>query len=171
MVPTLSQIEAYTTDHLVDAADHWDSLADRWEDAHWQVRDQAHVLDWQGAAADALRARTVSDYTVASGQADQLRRTSRIARQQAGELDHLRNSVLYAVQDARNAGFIVGEDFSVTDTRTSCTPAELAARQAQAQVFAADVRGRAGALVGADTTVAADLSSAAAGIGDNSFQI
>ena len=38
MVPTLSQIEAYSTDHLVDAADHWDSLADRWDDAHWQVR-------------------------------------------------------------------------------------------------------------------------------------
>ena len=171
MVPTLSQIEAYTTDHLVEAADHWDSLADRWEDAHWQVRNQAHVLDWQGAAADTLRARTVSDCAVAGGQADQLRGTSRIARQQAGELDHLRNSVLYAVEDAHKAGFIVGEDFSVTDTRTSRTVAELAARQAQAQVFAADIRGRAGALVGADTTVAADLSSAAAGIGDNSFQI
>jgi hypothetical protein len=171
MVPTLSQIEAYTTDHLVDAADHWDGLADRWEDAHWQVRYQAHGLDWQGAAADALRARTASDYTVASGHADQLRSTSRIARQQAGELDHLRNSVLYAVEDAHNAGFIVGEDLSVTDTRTSRTAAELAARQAQAQVLAADIRGRAGALVGADTIVAADLSSAAAGIGDNSFQI
>jgi hypothetical protein len=171
MVPTLSQIEAYSTDHLVDAADHWDRLADRWEDAHWQVRNQAHVLDWQGAAADALRARTASDYTVASGQADQLRGTSRIARQQAGELDHLRNSVLYTVEDAHNAGFLVGDDFSVTDSRTSRTAAELAARQAQAQVFAADIRGRVGALVGADTTVAADLSSAAAGIGDNSFQI
>jgi hypothetical protein len=171
MVPTLSQIEAYSTDHLVDAADHWDSLADRWEDAHWQVRNQAHVLDWQGAAADALRARTVSDYTVASGQADQLRATSRIARQQAGELDHLRNSVLYAVEDAHNAGFVVGEDFSVIDTRTGRTAAGVAARQAQAQAFAADIRGRAGALVGADTAVAADLSGAAAGIGDNSFQI
>jgi hypothetical protein len=171
MVPTLSQIEAYTTDHLVDAADHWDGLADRWEHAHWQVRNQAHVLDWQGAAADALRARTASDYTVASGQADLLRSTSRIARQQASELDHLRNSVLYAVEDAHNAGFIVGEDFSVTDTRTSRTAAELAARQGQAQVFAADIGGRAGALLGADTTVATDLSSAAAGIGDHSFQI
>jgi hypothetical protein len=171
MIPTLSQIEAYSTDHLVEAADHWDGLADRWEDAHWQVRYQAHGLDWQGAAADALRARTVSDYTVASGQADQLRATSRIARQQAGELDHLRNSVLYAVEDAHNAGFVVGEDFSVIDTRAGRTAAELAARQAQAQAFAADIRGRAGALVGADTAVAADLSGAAAGIGDNSFQI
>lgn len=171
MIPTLSQIEAYTTDHLVDAADHWDSLADRWEDAHWQVRNQSHLLDWHGAAADALRARTTSDYTVASGLADQLRSTSRIARQQAGILGHLRNRVLYAVEDANNAGFSVGEDFSVTDTRSSRTAAELAARQAQAQVFAADIRGRAGALVGADTSVAGDLSSAAAGIGDTGFQI
>jgi hypothetical protein len=44
MIPTRSQIEAYTTDHLVDAADYWDGLADRWEDAHWQVRNQAHAL-------------------------------------------------------------------------------------------------------------------------------
>jgi hypothetical protein len=171
MVPTLSQIKAYTTDHLVDAADHWDGLADRWEDAHWQVRNQAHALDWQGAAADALRERTVSDYTVASSQADQLRSTSRIARQQAGELDQLRNRVLYAVEDAHDAGFIVGEDLSVTDTRTSRTAAELAARQAQAQIFAADIRGRAGALVGADTSVAGDLSSAAVGVGDTTFKI
>jgi hypothetical protein len=96
MIPTLSQVEAYTTDHLVDAADYWDGLADRWEDAHWQVRNQAHALDWQGFGGDALRARTASDYTVASDHADLLRSTSRIARQQAGELERLRNRVLYA---------------------------------------------------------------------------
>jgi hypothetical protein len=73
---------------------------------------------------DALRARTASDYTVASDHADQLRDTSRIARQQAGELERLRNRVLYAVEDAHNAGFTVGEDLSVSDTRTSRTTAE-----------------------------------------------
>jgi hypothetical protein len=57
MIPTLSQVEAYSTDHLVDAADYWDGLADRWEDAHWQVRNQAHALDWRGFAGDALCAR------------------------------------------------------------------------------------------------------------------
>jgi hypothetical protein len=170
MVPTLSQIEAYSTDHLVDAADHWDGLADRWEDAHWQVRNQAHVLDWQGAAADALRARTASDYTLASSQADQLRNASRIARQQAGELDRLRNSALYAVEDAHSAGFIVGEDFSVTDTQTSSRPAELAARLAQAQAFAAEIRSRAGTLIGADSQAAGDLSGAAAGLGVTGFE-
>ena len=42
---------------------------------------------------------------------------------------------------------------------------ERAARQAQAQVFAADIRSRAGALVGADTEVAGNLSATAAGVG------
>ena len=146
------------------AADHWDGLVDRWEDAHWQVRNQAHALDWQGFAGDALRARTASDYTVASDHADQLRGTSRIARQQAGKLERLRNRVLYGVEDAHNAGFSVGEDLSVDDTQTSRTTAELAARQAQAQVFAADIRSRAGALVAADTKVAGHLTSAAAAV-------
>jgi hypothetical protein len=144
-------------------------LTDSWEDAHWQVRDQAHALDWQGLAGDALRALTASDYIVAADHADQLRGTARIARQQAGELQRLRSRVLYAVEDAHNAGFTVGEDLSVTDTRTSRTTAELAARQAQAQVFAADIRSRAGALVGADTKVAGDLTSAAASVGTTAF--
>ena len=169
MIPTRSQVEAFSTEHLVDAADYWDGLADRWEDAHWQVRNQAHSLVWQGFGGDALRARTASDYTVASDHADQLRSTSRIARQQAGELGRLRNRVLYAVEDAHNAGFTVGEDLSVNDTRTSRTTAELAARQAQAQVFAADIRSRAGALVGADNEVAGNLTATAAGVGNITF--
>ena len=166
MIPTRSQIEVYTTDHLVDAADYWDGLADGWEDAHWQVRNQAHALDWQGYGGDALRERTASDCTVAVEHADQLRSTSRIARQQAGGLERLRNRVLYAVEDAYDAGFTVSEDLSVNDTQTSRTTGELAARQAQAQVFAADIRSRAGALIGADNEVAGNLTGAAAGVGN-----
>jgi hypothetical protein len=166
MIPTRSQVEAYTTDHLVDAAEYWDRLAERWEDAHWQVRNEAHSLGWEGFGGDALRARTASDYNVASDHADQLRGASRIARQQAGELERLRNRVLYAVEDAYNAGFTVGEDLSVNDTHTSRSAAERAARQAQAQVFAADIRQRAAALVGADTEVAGNLTASAAGVGN-----
>src|SRR5271157_2858462 len=67
---------------------------------------------------------------------------------------------------ASDAGFTVGEDLSVTDTRTSRTTAELAARQAQAQVLAADIRSRAGALIGADNEVAGNLTASAAGVGN-----
>jgi hypothetical protein len=166
MIPTRSHIEAYTTDHLVDAAEYWARLAERWEDAHWQVRNQAHSLDWQGYGGDALRARTASEYIIASGHADQLRGASRIARQHAGELERLRNRVLYAVEDAHNAGFSVGDDLSVNDITATRTAAERAARQARAQVFAADIRQRAAALVGADTEVGTNLSQTAGDVGN-----
>jgi hypothetical protein len=169
MIPTRSQIESYTTDHLVDAADYWGGLAEQWENAHWQVRDQAHSLGWEGTSGDALRARTAADYVVATGQADQLRSASGIARQQAGELERLRNSVLYAVEDAEEAGFSVGEDLSVSDIHASRDAAELAARQTQAQAFAADIRQRALALIGADTDVAGTLTTTAGGVGEALF--
>ena len=55
VMPTRSQIEAYTTDHLVDAAEYWDGLADRWEDAHWQVRNQAHSSPASGCGSARVR--------------------------------------------------------------------------------------------------------------------
>lgn len=166
MIPTRNQIESYSIDHLVDAAEYWGSLADRWEDAHWQVRNEAHSLNWAGSAGDAVRARTVTDYAVAADRADQLRTAAGIARQQAGELERLRNRTLYAVGDAEDAGFIVGEDLSVNDIRASSNPAELIARQSQAQAFAADIRQRAITLIGADSDVASSLTTSAGSVGD-----
>ncbi|HYB39586.1 MAG TPA: hypothetical protein VEF72_30285 [Mycobacterium sp.] len=76
---------------------------------------------------------------------------------------------MYAVEDAHNAGFAVGEDLSVTDTRTSSNAAELAARQAQAQVLAADIPERATQLVGVDTEVGGNITGAAGDVGDTTF--
>jgi hypothetical protein len=164
MIPTRSQIEAYTTDHLVDAAEYWGGLADRWEDAHWQVRNEAHSLDWEGFGGDALRARTVSDCDVATAKAAQLREAATIARRGAGDISAAQRRVMYAVQDAHNAGFKVGEDLSVTDARRSRSSAEKAARQAQAQTFAADIRSRATELVGLDHEVGGSITDAASGV-------
>jgi hypothetical protein len=166
MIPTLSQIESYSTSHLVDAADYWSSLADRWEDAHWQVRNEARSLNWEGSAGDAMRTRTTADHKVASNRADQLRSAAGIARQQAGELERLRSRFLYAVEDAEDAGFAVEEDLSVNDIRANTNVAELAARQAQAQVLAADIRQRAIALIAADNEVAGNLTTTAGTVGD-----
>lgn len=169
MIPMRSQIESYTTSHLVDAAEYWGSLADRWEDAHWQVRNEAHALNWEGSAGDAVRTRTVADYTVAAHAADQLRNAAGIARQQAGELERLRNRILYAVGDAEDAGFAVGEDLSVDDVRATVNPAELIARQSQAQAFAADIRQRAITLTEVDNDVAGSLTAITGNVGDPFF--
>jgi hypothetical protein len=70
----------------------------------------------------------------------------------------------YTVEDARTAGFDVSEDLSITNRLTGGSPVQRAARQAQAQVFAGDIRQRAAQLVGLDQQVAGKITAAVAGI-------
>lgn len=168
MPATLSQIKAWSTEHLIDAAAYWTQTADRWEDAFLTMRNQAQSITWHGAGGDALRQRTSADLSVVSGKADLLRQAAGIARNGASDISAAQRRVLYGVEDAQNAGFIVGEDLSVTDTR-STSPAERAARQAQAEAFAADIRLRAEQLEGADANVSGQLAAATAGLSGGGF--
>jgi hypothetical protein len=168
-LPTLSQIHAWDVDHLIDAAEHWHSTADRWESVYGQVWQQAIGTDWHGQARDALIDRTTADRAMVSSKADQLREASLTARKGAGEISAAQRSVLYNVDDAHQAGFVVGEDLSLTDTQRSRDAAELAARQAQAQALAADIRSRAAQLLAADGEVGAKLTATAGDVGSLNF--
>ncbi|GAB4931255.1 hypothetical protein [Mycobacterium avium] len=168
MPATLSQIEAWSTEHLIEAAAYWSETADRWEDAYLTMRNQSHSITWHGAGGDALRDRTQADLSVVSSKADQLRQAAGIARNGASDIGAAQRRVLYGVEDAQNAGFAVGEDLSVTDTHNT-SPAERAARQAQAEAFAADIRLRAEQLESADGKVAGQLAAATAGLGGSGF--
>ncbi len=168
MPATLSQIRAWSTEHLIDAAGYWTQTADRWEDAFLTMRNQAHSITWHGAGGDGLRQRTGADLSVVSGKADQLRQAAGIARSGASDISAAQRRVLYGVEDAQDAGFTVGEDLSVIDTR-STAPAERAARQAQAEAFAADIRLRAEQLDGAEVKVASQLTTATAGLSSGGF--
>ncbi|BBX94936.1 hypothetical protein [Mycobacterium lacus] len=169
MPATLSQIRAWSTEHLIDTASYWTATADRWEDVFLTMRNESHAIAWQGAGGDALRQRTSADLPIVSGKADQLRQAAGIARNGAGDISAAQRRVLYAVEDAQNAGFNVGEDLSVTDTRTSSNVAEQAARQAQAQAFAGDIRLRAEQLEEADLKVAGQLTATTADLGTVGF--
>ncbi|ETW21548.1 hypothetical protein MGAST_25250, partial [Mycobacterium gastri 'Wayne'] len=169
MPASLSQIRAWSTEHLVDAAGYWSRTADQWEDVFLQMRNQSYSIAWEGAGGDALRQRTGADLPVVNSKADQLRQAAGIARDGASDISAAQRRVMFAVEDAQNAGFNVGEDLSVTDTRTSSTPAEKAARQAQAEAFAGDIRSRAEQLESADLRVAGALTAATAGLGNVSF--
>jgi hypothetical protein len=126
-------------------------------------------MDWQGQSHDALVERTTADKVKVTPTCDQLREASRTARRGAGDISAVQRSVLYKVDDAHQAGFVVGEDLSVTDTQTSRNAAELAARQAQAQALATDIRSRAGQLVATDTEVGANLTGTAGDVGSLTF--
>lgn len=66
MVLTLSQVQAWRTEHLIEAATYWSKTADQWEDVFLQMRNQSHTLVWEGAGGDALRQRTGADLAIVS---------------------------------------------------------------------------------------------------------
>lgn len=145
------------TGHLTEAAQSWTHTATVWEDCFTQLTTRIGFpggTAWQGAAADAAFARAHGDRMIVIGLADELHVAARIARTGAGEIAEARRAVLRVVESAENAGFSVGEDFSVT-CPGRFDPVTAAARQAQAIAIATELRATVGALVTTDQRVAA----------------
>lgn len=171
VVPSLSQVEAWSTDHLESAATHWSETAETWEHSFTTIHREAPYpggTPWEGAAADAAVLRTGTDRVVVVGAADSLHSAAKAARYGADEIAGARQLVLQTINAAREAGFTVGEDLSVA-TRQAGPPALQAARQAQAQAFTAAIRTSAQDLVAVDTEVAGKVSAAIAGVNSAQF--
>lgn len=98
--------------------------------------------------------------------ADQLLLAAKVARNGATDLYGARSRLRYAVEDADAAGFAVGQDLSVADRFYGASATFRAARQAQAQAFAADIRQRAAQPVALDQQVAGKVTAATTGISD-----
>jgi hypothetical protein len=165
-MPSLSQLVAWPTEHLTEAADHWEAVGGRSYAVAHQVWRDALSVDWHGEGAEALRTATHADMMTASAVADQLQAAAKVARSGASDLSAARSRLRYAVEEANTAGFDVREDMSVTDSSTGGSPAQRAARQAHAQAFAGDIRQRAAQLVALDRQVAGKVTAAMAGIRD-----
>lgn len=163
--PSLSQLLSWPTEHLTQAAEDWGTIGGRCYQLANQVRQDALSIDWQGEAADTLRSATHADMMTTSAVADQLQSAATVARSAASDLDSSRSRVQYAVEDARTAGFDVGENLSVTDRSSGGSSVQRSARQVQAQTLAADIGQRAAQLVGLDQQIAGKISAAVAGIG------
>jgi hypothetical protein len=164
--PGLSALLAWPTDHLTEAAAHWETVGERSYGVSHGVWSDALTVDWSGETADALRTDTHADMMATSAVVDQLQEAASVARSGASDLDAARSQVRYGVEDARSAGFEVGEDLSVTDRMTGGTAAQRAARQAAAQAFAGNIGERAAQLVSLDTQVAGKVTAAMAGVAD-----
>ena len=164
--PDLSQLLSWPTEHLTEAADHWETVGARSYEAADRVWRDALSVDWQGDGADALRVATHADMVTTSRVADQLQAAAKVARAGAAELYAARSRVRYALQDANAAGFDVDEEMSIIDRSTGGSAAQRAARQAQAEALVADIRQRAAQLVALDHQVAGKVTAAVAGIRD-----
>jgi hypothetical protein len=96
---TLSQLLAYNTDHLIEAAAHWRALADQREEVFVTVRNEAYALPWEGQGADTVHARTRADSDTATASAEDLRAAAMIAQDNAGTLDQMHSRSLWRRQD------------------------------------------------------------------------
>lgn len=170
-IPGLSALLVWPTDHLTEAAAHWDRVSEQTYAVAHQLWRDATSIDWSGQAADALRTATQADLQTASAAVDQLQEAARLARSGASDLYAARSLVRYAVADAQTAGFEVGEDLSVSDRGSGGSAAQRVARQAQAEAFAGGIRQRAAQLVGLDAQVASRVTAAVAGIGSSFPQV
>ena len=164
--PRLSALLAWPTDHLTEAAAHWETVGERSYGVSHGVWRDALTVDWSGEAAEALRTDTHADMMTTSGVVDQLQEAASVARSGASELEAARAQVRYAVEDARSAGFEVGEDLSVTDRMSGGSAVERVARQAAAQAFAGNIGERAAQLVTVDAQVATRITAVVAGVGN-----
>jgi hypothetical protein len=169
VIPTVSQALSYSTTHLIDAAAHWEDLADRWAFTYGQVHAEAQGLPWEGLGAEALQQGIANDHRIASAGAENLRGAARIARLEAPNLNAMHRRLLYALEDAQQAGFTVAEDWSITDTGATGNSTEQPEQQTQAQAFAADLRSQAGALLARDTEVSGNMTAAAGRAGVTTF--
>ncbi len=170
-IPTLSAIRGWDSEHLTDAAGHWTRTAMVWEENFTALATRIAYPGgtlWEGRSAESAHRRTHADRMVVIALADQLHSASLIARSGATEISRARLAVLRVVRAAEAAGFLVGDDFSVTDPHFY--PAATAGgRHSQAVGFAGELRSTVGMLVAADKDVAVKLTAATAGLREAAF--
>lgn len=114
-LPSLSELQAWPTAHFEAIADWCDAEAGRWEGCFTEAHQQLRNADWEGLAHDTAVHRLESDLSKARGGGNTLRDAAKILRI-GGENEHFaKTAALRAVAEAHEAGYIVGEDLSVTD--------------------------------------------------------
>jgi hypothetical protein len=171
-VPSLSQIYRWDTAHLEAAATHWTATAETWADAFTKLHQEApHPggVTWQGDTAEAAVQRMGRDRATVVGVSESLHGAASAARHGAADIRGAQELVLEAVREAREAGFTVGEDLSVTDRQVGGHPALRVARQAEAEMLSAAIRARAGELVAIDAQVGTRITSVIAAVNQLEF--
>jgi hypothetical protein len=124
---------------------------------------------WEGKAADAAQDRSFADLVKVRSVAEHLRDAATAARRGADDLYYARRSALDAVERARDAGFVVGEDLSVASRQTDGTAAVQAQRAALAERYSTNIGMCASELGATDKRVAAMITTATASVAEVRF--
>ncbi len=162
---TRGQVENWQSSHLDQAALQLHSLGRESESVFGQhVRNLAAPggSDWQGQAHDAAQGRGQADMSVVRRQADVMEQAGQIAQRGAADIAGAKTNVLEAIAETEADGFKVGDDLSVTDTRSASDDQhQRANREAVGRQHAEYIRFRAAQLAEADEQVGRQLKEKA----------
>ena len=166
---SLSELLAWPTEHLTEAAAYWQDTGARSYEVFDRIWRDSRAIDWRGSAAEGLHTRTFFDKVTVSRGHDQLEMAAQVASVGASELYAARARLRHVVEDADAAGFDVGEDLSVVDRYVWASPDDQFVRQEEADSFAVEIHQRAVQLVDLDQQVASRITTAVSGIGNITF--
>ncbi|MDA3642349.1 hypothetical protein PFJ02_23805 [Mycobacterium xenopi] len=133
-LPSLPEVESASFQHYLDSADYFRRAADWLEHTFTAARDAAQHpggTEWTVQAQQAnfeARQRDLDRVTV--GAIDPLRAGDKVCVAAFDQMTASRNTVLDAVQEVREAGFLVGPDYTVpTPASSPATPSTRNARR------------------------------------------
>jgi hypothetical protein len=165
MPASLSAIQRYNVDHLLEGATYWESSHQAWITHFSGARQEVQGLGWQGPGGEGALVQSVRDENTAYDAAMVAQAAGASAQTSAASLMFLKQTVLGYVEAAQAAGFEVNDDLSVQDTMRTYPNASMAiARQRQAEIHAADIGYAAQALQAHDAQVAATLQAHSAAL-------
>ncbi|MBS9534867.1 hypothetical protein KIH27_14840 [Mycobacterium sp. M1] len=172
-LPSLSEVENASWEYLTTCAANWRSLANKWEQAFTEVRNQSmHPggTEWTGDAADAAQARTDSDMMWVRNPTEQLRDAAGIAERGREQQEACRRTLVSTVEDVRNAGFNVAEDYHVTPTDPDYSSSEaLMAQMNTAAEHEEFIKYQVARLVEGENDLSRQLDTATQGLDNFAF--
>lgn len=172
-LPSLSQVQTLDTTYLQEADQYWTRTGNLWDQVFTEIHETISTpggTSWNGQAATAAEERAYIDLMKVRGAAFQLHEAAGIARRGDEQVQACKQEVLDAVRDAREAGFEVGESYSVTDRSQGGSAEFRAERLTQAAGHAAFIRHRVAALVAVDQHLTTQITVATEGINNLTFE-
>ncbi|OMC33855.1 hypothetical protein A5740_11225 [Mycobacterium sp. GA-1841] len=163
-ISTRSEIEAWSTSHVTEAASIWRTAATASEsafDLHRQNVSSPGGTTWEGNAKDAALDRVTADLAVVGRQGAVLREAADLAENGSHDIKAAKDKAVEAITAAEDDDFRVAEDLSVTDTRKYDITTIVDRNRAAAE-HAEDIRWTAQQLAQADKLVGDRLEAKAA---------
>lgn len=164
-VPSRSEIEGWTVNHLEAAATDSSALHTSWNTHSRNSFDAFDRADWLGDARDDAYEQFRSAKSHGEETGNLAQQLSTMCTSAAGEISTAKQMAVREITDAEAAGFTVGEDLSVTYDSTGLSEAEAATKAADAAKHAGWIHSAALNLITADADHARSIASTATTLG------